>query len=133
MIGLDTNVLVRYVTQDDAEQSRRVTRLIEAHCTEEDPGFVPTVVLCELVWVLDSGYCYGKSDIVRLLRGMASTPALMLQNHERVSRALSLYEKGGAGFSDCLIACDCEDEAAIPVYTFDKTAAKTSRLFALVP
>ena len=73
--------------------------------TEEETGFVSLIVLCELVWVLNSGYGYAKVDILRLLRGMASTPALTLEHHERVSRALSLYEKNGAGLADCLIVC----------------------------
>jgi predicted nucleic-acid-binding protein len=133
MIGLDTNVLVRYFTQDDPAQSKRATLFIESHCTEDNTGFVSLVVLCELVWVLDAGYGYAKADIARLLRGIASAPALTLENHERVARALSLYEKCGAGFSDCLIACSCEDEAAVPVFTFDKAAARVSNLFKTVP
>jgi predicted nucleic-acid-binding protein len=133
MIGLDTNVLVRYFTQDDPAQSRRATKLMETHCTKEAPGFVSVVVLCELIWVLDSGYGYEKIAIARLLRGMLSTPALLLENQDRVSRALSLYESGDAGFSDCLIAKSCDDEAAVPVYTFDKAAVKTTGLFKMVP
>lgn len=133
MIGLDTNVLVRYFMQDDPEQSRRATKLIETHCTEGNAGFVPMVVLCELTWVLDSGYGYKKSDIAKLLRGMLSTPALLLENPDRVSRAVALYEKGGARFADCLIACTCDDETAVPVYTFDKAAFKTTGLFKVVP
>jgi predicted nucleic-acid-binding protein len=133
MIGLDTNVLVRYFTQDDPEQSRRATKLIETHCTEENAGFVSMVVLCELIWVLDSGYGYKKTDIARLLRGMLSTPALLLENQERLSRAVSLYEKGRSGFADYLIACTCDDETAVPVYTFDRAAVKTTGLFKMVP
>lgn len=133
MIGLDTNVLVRYFTQDDPAQSKRATTFIESHCTVDNTGFVSVVVLCELVWVLDTGYGYAKADILRLLRGMASAPALTLEKHERVSRALSLYERGGAGFSDCLIACSCEDEAAVPVFTFDKAASRATSLFKPIP
>jgi len=133
MIGLDTNVLVRYFTQDDPAQSRRAASFIETNCTEDGTGFVTLVVLCELVWVLDSGYRYQRADIARLLRGMASAPALTLERHDRVCRALSLYEKGRAGFSDCLIVCSCEDESAVPVYTFDRAAVKTSSLFREVP
>ena len=133
MIGLDTNVLVRYFTQDDPVQSRRAISFIETNCTEENTGFVSMIVLCELVWALDAGYNYQRADIVRLLRGMASAPALTLESHDRVCRALSLYEKNKAGFSDCLIACSCEDESAIPVFTFNKAAVKTSNLFREVP
>ena len=133
MIGLDTNVLVRYFTQDDPLQSRRAARFIEAHCTEGTPGFVSSTVLCELIWVLDSGYGYGRKDIARLLRGMLSTPALLLEHPDRTNRALSLYENGNTGFADCLIAYSCEDASALPVYTFDKAAVKTTPLFKAVP
>lgn len=58
---------------------------------------------------------------------------LTLERHDRVCRALSLYEKGRAGFSDCLSVCSCEDGSAVPVYTFDRAAVKTSGLFREVP
>ncbi len=64
---------------------------------------------------------------------MSGTPALTFENHDRVCRALSLYEKGGAGFSDCLIGCSCEEEFAVSVYTLDRAAVKTTRLFRAVP
>lgn len=54
MIALDTNVLVRYLAQDDREQARVATRFIEEHLTADDPGFVSTIVLCEIIWVLES-------------------------------------------------------------------------------
>lgn len=59
MTGLDTNVLVRYIVQDDPKQSKLATECIEQRCTSESPGFVNLVVLCELTWVLARGYGYG--------------------------------------------------------------------------
>ena len=63
MIGLDTNVLVRYVTQDDAEQARLAGRLLEHTLNPRNPGFVANIVLCELVWVLESGYGYAREPV----------------------------------------------------------------------
>ncbi len=132
MIGLDTNVLVRYVTQDDPAQSARAARLIEDRCSQECPGYVSVVVLCELVWVLSSGYGYGRDDIARLLRGILTTSALAVEESERVWNALRRYEQGKAGFADCLIGCACRDAGATPVFTFDRLAA-AEPLFAPVP
>ena len=52
MIGLDTNVIVRYVVQDDPRQSAAATRLMEKTLSAENPGFVAVVTLCEVAWVL---------------------------------------------------------------------------------
>ena len=67
MIGLDTNVLLRYFTRDDATQHRRAAKLIERECTPDAPGQIALVTLCELVWVLSGGYGYARQDVARLL------------------------------------------------------------------
>ncbi len=64
MIGFDTNVLVRHLVQDDPRQSRKATQVIAKQCTRDDPGFISRIVLCELVWVLESAYGYSKDTIV---------------------------------------------------------------------
>ncbi len=64
MIGLDTNVLIRYLVQDDPGQSRKATQVIVKRCTRDDPGFINRIVLCELIWVLESAYGYSKDTIV---------------------------------------------------------------------
>lgn len=133
MVGLDTNLLVRYFTQDDEQQSQRAGALLETHCTPESPGFITTVVICELIWVLSKGYGYKRSDIARLFRAILSTPSLKVESHALVSRALVLYEKGGAGFADYLVAITCEQNKALPIYTFDNTAIKNSSLFSAIP
>lgn len=132
MIGLDTNVLVRYFTQDDPQQSARASRLIESRCRPESPGYVSLVTVCELVWVLSSGYGYGRTDITRLLRGILTTAALTVEESERVWNALRRYELGKAGFADYLIGYACREAGAAPVYTFDRHAV-TDELFAPVP
>lgn len=132
MIGLDTNVLVRYFTQDDRVQSARAARLIETQCVPESPGYVSLVTLCELVWVLSSGYGYGRGDIARLIRGILTTSALAVEGSDRVWDALRRYEPGKAGFADYLIGFACREVGAVPVYTFDRLAAADS-LFVSVP
>lgn len=132
MIGLDTNVLVRFFTQDDPAQSARATRLIETRCLPDDPGYISLVTLCELAWVLSSGYGYGRADISRLVRGILTTSALEIEHSDRVWTALSRYENGKAGLADYLIGVSCLEANAKPVYTFDRHAASDA-LFTQVP
>jgi predicted nucleic-acid-binding protein len=68
MIGLDTNILLRYIVQDDPIQSGIATTFIETHCTAKTPGFVCNIVLVELVWVLEGGYGYDKNSIITVLK-----------------------------------------------------------------
>jgi len=56
MIGIDTNVLIRHLVQDDPGQSRAATHIMTKQCTRDDPGFINRIVLCEMVWVLESAY-----------------------------------------------------------------------------
>lgn len=104
MIGLDTNVLVRYIVQDEPAQAAIASEFIEKHCTESAPGFVNNIVLVELVWVLERGYGYDKTAILSVLKQMAATTELNLENVESVWQAIKVFESGNVGFADCLIA-----------------------------
>ena len=124
MIGLDTNVLVRYIAQDDPRQAAKAVHLIEDECSEASPGFVTAVVLAELVWVLEECYSSAKSEIVAILQRVLRTKQLVVEDGETVWKALRLFEQHPADFADCLIdrvgaAHQCEYTA-----TFDKAAAK---------
>lgn len=68
MIGLDTNVLVRYIVQDDPEQAEAAERLIESRCTTQSPGFVAIPVLVELVWVVAAAYRYERPVVASVIR-----------------------------------------------------------------
>jgi predicted nucleic-acid-binding protein len=102
MIALDTNVLVRFLTQDEPDQGRRATDLIGG-LTEEEPGFVAREVLVELVWVLERSYRFESQDIARVLEGLLSTSELDIEAGDSVSAILQLYEAKGFGFSDLMI------------------------------
>ena len=124
MIGLDTNVLVRYIAQDDPQQAARAVHLIEEVCGEARPGFVTIVALAELVWVLEECYHAGKAEIVVILQRILRTKQLVVEETEIAWRAVRLFEASPADFADCLIdrigaAHECEYTA-----TFDKKAAK---------
>ena len=120
MIGLDTNVLVRHIVQDSEEQARAATRLIESSCTADDPGVISLVVLCELVWVLDRGYEYGRETIAGVLRRLLSVEDLRVERSELAWQALGLYEKGKADFSDYLIGFSHRDLGAKVTCTFGR-------------
>ncbi|AWK14558.1 type II toxin-antitoxin system VapC family toxin [Candidatus Fukatsuia symbiotica] len=124
MIGLDTNVLVRYVTQDDPIQSPKATELIES-LSAEKPGFITMVSVVELVWVLRSCYHLEKEKIVHVLKILLRTRELILERAEIVWQALRLFSRSKADFADCLIercahAAECEY-----TLTFDSKAAET--------
>ncbi len=132
MIGLDTNVLVRYIVRDDEKQAQAATRLIESRCTSHEPGVVNPIVLCELAWVLSQGYGYDRKTIAQVLRKILSVQELRVENAESAWRALRLFEQGNADFADYLIGVSNREATAEVTYTFDRRAAE-SDLFRLVP
>ena len=126
MIGIDTNVLIRYIAQDDPAQSLKATQLIEQQCSPESPGFIGLVVLVEVVWVSESCYAATRQNVADLIRQLLGTKQLIVQSAELVWKALRMFEDSNADFADCLIersadAIGCEFTA-----TFDKRAAKIS-------
>lgn len=123
MTGLDTNVLLRYLLQDDPKQSPVATRFMEKNCTSEHPGRISIIVLCELVWVLSRGYKYDRQSIAKVIREMLAAPELSIEQDEAVWQTLRLYEKGSAGFSDYLIGILNHRYGVSSTVTFDKKAA----------
>ena len=132
MIGLDTNILIRYIVQDDAAQAPAATRLIENRCTQQTTGFVSIVVLVELVWVLAAAYEYKKSVIASVIGQILRTTEFTVEDGESVWLALREFESGNADFADCLIGSRNHSRGCETTFTFDRKAAK-GRHFALVP
>ena len=127
MIGLDTNVLVRYLAQDDARQSAVATRCIEQRLTPDNPGFVSTVTLCEMVWVLAEGYGADRDRIRRVLEGLLATKQVLLEQADLVRRALRAWDGAAADFSDALIGEIGAAHGCEKTVTFDRAAAKLAR------
>jgi len=103
MIGLDTNVLVRHLVQDDPGQSRKPAQLITKQCMRDNPGFINRIVLCELVWVLESACGYPKDTIVVVLDKLLRTSQLKIEDVQAAWTAFRMYQKGKADFADCLL------------------------------
>jgi predicted nucleic-acid-binding protein len=125
MIGLDTNVLVRYIAQDDAKQAAKATKLIEGLTTEE-PGFVPLVAVVELVWVLSSSYDLKRAQIAQALEVLLHSKQLLVDQAEHVVRALRAYRVGNADFADCLIERTAVAAGCDRTMTFDLGASTSA-------
>lgn len=124
MIGLDTNVLVRYIAQDDPAQSARAVQFIEKECSVEQPGFIALVTLVELVWVGESCYGLKKNQVVSSLRYILSIKQLIVQDTEVAWQALRLFESGHADFADYLVERIAHANGCTTTVTFDKKAAR---------
>jgi predicted nucleic-acid-binding protein len=123
VIGLDTNVLVRYFVQDDVAQSRAAERAVDA-LTEEVPGYVSLVVLCELAWVLGRAYRLPADEVITVIEGMLSARELRVQDPDVVHRAVRSSRDAPAGFVDALIVELADAAGCTETVTFDRRAAK---------
>ena len=123
MIGLDTNVVARYIMQDDPKQSKRASTLIEK-LTVDEPGFVPLVVVIELVWVLSSSFGLARSQVTSVLEILLQTKEIQVERAEVVWRALRVYRGSSADFADCLIERSAAAAGCLRTMTFDRGAAK---------
>ncbi|MCF7992545.1 MAG: type II toxin-antitoxin system VapC family toxin [Thiohalocapsa sp.] len=126
MIGIDTNVLVRYIAQDDASQSAQATELIEQVCSAQAPGFIGIVVLVELVWVSENCYGATRAEVAEIVRRILRIRQLVVQEAELVWKALRLFESGKADFSDCVIERTAHATGCTETMTFDQQAAATA-------
>lgn len=124
MIGLDTNVLVRYIMQDDIKQSALATRILES-LTAESRGFVPLVAIVELAWVLSSAYELSRSQLIEAFEALLRTKELVVDCSDIVWKGLRLLQRSGGDFADCLIACTAEAAGCVKTVTFDRGAAKS--------
>jgi predicted nucleic-acid-binding protein len=125
MIGLDTNVLVRYIMQDDARQSLRATKLVES-LTVEEPGFVSLVSVVELGWVLSSSYDLDREQVAQALELLLRTKTVVIDRADEVMKALRVFKASSADFADCLIERTAAGAGCGRTMTFDVGAAKSA-------
>ena len=123
MIGLYTNVVVRYIAQDDAAQSAMATQLIES-LSAEVPSFITLVSIVELVWVMQGCYKATKEECVAILQTLFHTREILLENAEIVVMATKQYSSSNADFADCLIERSANYAKCTCTMTFDSNAAK---------
>ncbi|WP_036250716.1 PIN domain-containing protein [Methylobacter sp. BBA5.1] len=124
MIGLDTNVIIRYIVQDDEQQAKLATDLIESQCSSENPVFINEITLCEIVWALKRAYGYEKTVIINILRQLLVSREITISSHSEAWAAFHDYENGNADFSDCFIAQLNKQRGCPFTYSFDKKACQ---------
>ncbi|HEY7838186.1 MAG TPA: type II toxin-antitoxin system VapC family toxin [Terriglobales bacterium] len=123
MIGLDTNVLVRYITQDDPAQAAKAAALLES-LTAAEPGFISLVVTAELAWVLERTYRLGRGPLAAVVERLLQTETLRVQNDTEVFAAMLEMRHGHADFADALIAALARSAGCRHTATFDRRALR---------
>lgn len=131
MIGLDTNVLVRYLTQDDQTQATRANSLIEENTRAALSIYINNIVLCELSWVMMIAYKISKEELINLLEKILLTAQFEIENREFVWQALSDYKISKADFADALIERINLGAGCEKTYTFDSDCTALSTFVTL--
>lgn len=120
MKGVDTNILVRYLTGDDPRQAAAAAREIEGAGRKDEKLVVQPLVLCELAWVLETAYGVGKKELLDVFERVLRTAQFEIPGKDIVWRSLSDYRAGRGDFSDYLLGRLNEDAGAPVTITFDK-------------
>ena len=124
MIGLDTNILVRYLAQDDPVQSPTATEIVERRLNEENPGFVSIVAMVETVWVLDRAYGLAAHEIAAAVERMLQDDVLVVENEQEVFTAMIALKEGHGSFTDAVIAALGARAGCVHTLTFDLKALR---------
>lgn len=120
MTGLDTNVLVRFLTEDDPVQARRAAALIRTAIGRGQRCFVGAIVLCEMTWVLRGAYGVGKTDLLLTLDRLLATAQFVIGDKDLIRAAVEAYRAGQADFADCVIGAAHADAGCDVTVTFDR-------------
>jgi len=124
MIGLDTNVLVRYITQDDPVQSPKATEILERRLNATNPGFISIVTIAEVAWVLDRAYGFSTSEVAAAIERILQTETLVVQSEQAVFAAMIHLKHDGSAFADALIAELGTEAGCSHTLTFDRKALR---------
>ena len=125
MIGVDTNILVRYLVEDDAVQTEMAADFLERRSSPARPAFVNRVVVAEVVWVLERVFRYPRHLIADNLSELLRTASIRVEDVDDVAEALGLY-RDGAGFTDALIGVSNARQGCSVTATFDRKARRLS-------
>jgi predicted nucleic-acid-binding protein len=123
MIGIDTNILIRYFVQDEPEQARSASRLIRS-LTQDELGWISITVLMELNWILEKIYKMKRADVIRILDHLIQTDTFEIESQHEVEAAIALYRAKNIGFADCMISVSAQSVGCSQTFTFDKKAAR---------
>jgi predicted nucleic-acid-binding protein len=123
MIGLDTNIFVRYFVKDDPEQTRLAVKFIYA-LSPSEPGWVGQATILELVWAVTRIYRVDRAGVIRILETLLASRDIVVESDDTMRAALRNYRKGNADFADCLIAASARIAGCSRTVTFDRIAAR---------
>ena len=124
MIGLDTNVVLRYLLQDDAQQTPLANRIVDEILSERNPGFLNLATVLEIVWVLRSLLKRTPSEIATHLEQLLAADSLEVQNEQQVFDAAFALKRGMGEFEDALIGALNAWAGCPHTLTFDKRALR---------
>jgi|SRR5580658_2716037 predicted nucleic-acid-binding protein len=124
MIGLDTNVILRYLLQDDPKQSRQVNQIIEKQLSQENRGFISLVTVLEIVWVLRSLLKQTPVQISAHLERLLAADTLEVQNEQQVYEAAFALKRGTGEFEDALLGALNAWAGCSVTLTFDRGASR---------
>jgi len=124
MIGIDTNVLVRYLTRDDERQASIAHRFLTGQCSVERPAFINRIVQCEVAWVLERAYGYPRAQIAQAMEMVFRTRQFQIEDQAAALAALRIYRQGKADFADALIAAGNRSAGCETTVTFDHKASR---------
>ena len=127
MIGVDTNLLVRILVEDDTEQLRRARSLLDGAAERSETAFVGDIVLAELEWVLEDAYKVPRARILQALQGLVGSRRFEFDDRRRVVEALELYQNGKEELSDYLIGLSGSQHGASTTYTFARDLRDDAR------
>ena len=122
MIGIDTNILVRFIVKDDENQTKIAQDLLRKYVFKTESIYINDITLCELIWVLKSGYGYEKIKILTLFKKICEAKELKFANRNLILKAVEIFEKNSADFADCLVFASNENAGCIDTYSFDRKA-----------
>ena len=123
MTALDTNVIVRYLVNDDPQQAEVARALLDG-LTPGTPGFICREVVLEVGWVLERAYRFTRAEIADVLMDLTASDSLVVEHADDVAAAAYRYRQGGVGFSDLMVLAAAERAEATPLYTFDRRLAR---------
>jgi predicted nucleic-acid-binding protein len=124
MIGLDSNVVVRYLVQDDAKQSRAAARIIERDLSDATPGYVSLVAIAEIAWVLERSYRFSRAEIAAAIELMLQAQTLTIECEREVFLAMTALRDGRGSFGDALIGALGTKAGCSSTLTFGRAASR---------
>ena len=124
MIGIDTNIMVRYFIRDDEQQAKVATTVLNKQCCREQPGWINRIVLCELVWVLESVYHCSRDEISTTIRSLLQTAEIKVEDADIAWVAINAYDNNSADFADALLFASNHRHGCDRTVTLDRKAAR---------